>query len=295
MGVATVGLIYDLARSRASAAPRASSAGPDARADADHRRDLAPQQPGRAARAVPRRAPCGRSTAGCARTGSTRWLVLAGVFVGLGLRDEDGGGAARGPRRSPPAWLWVAPRAASPPSSSCWRGGAAMAAVGLAWPLLMWLTPGVRPPVDLRHGRQLDLVADPRLQRPRPPVRPERRPGRRHGGGGGGGGVFGGSAGPAAPAQRARSAARPAGCSASRSSPASALAVPTRLRRSDARTGCLIAVGGAFAVTAVAFSRAAGHLPPVLRVGARAVHRGARRRRRRRSLRGDRSPGSPVR
>jgi 4-amino-4-deoxy-L-arabinose transferase-like glycosyltransferase len=41
-----------------------------------------------------------------------------------------------------------------------------------------------------------------------------------------------------------------------------ALAVSTRLRREDGRAGWLIAVGAAFAVTAIAFSRASGIFHP---------------------------------
>ena len=87
MGVATVGLVYDLARSSASAAPRGVRRGPRARADADHGRDLAPQQPGRAAGAVHHRRPCGRPTAAC-EDGRARWLLAAGAFVGLGFETK---------------------------------------------------------------------------------------------------------------------------------------------------------------------------------------------------------------
>ncbi len=59
-----------------------------------------------------------------------------------------------------------------------------------------------------------------------------------------------------------RSAGRRAGSSGSRSSPAVALVASTRLRRDDARTGWLIAVGAAFAVTAITFCRASGIFHP---------------------------------
>ena len=60
-----------------------------------------------------------------------------------------------------------------------------------------------------------------------------------------------------------------------------ALLALTRLKRTDARTGWLIAVGGTFLTIAVAFSRAEGIFHPVLRGPARAVHGRAGRRDRR--------------
>lgn len=55
------------------------------------------------------------------------------------------------------------------------------------------------------------------------------------------------------------SAGRPAGCSASRPWPAWR---SSRLKRTDARTGWLIAVGGTFAITAITFSKAQGIFHP---------------------------------
>ena len=144
MGVATVGLVYDLARSRFGRGGGIGG-GPDARADADHGRDLAPQQPGRAARAVhhggglgarPRPAP----------EGSVRWLMLGRRVRRARLRDQDGRGAAgrAGHRRG--VAVGRAARAVLAPSRQLLAGGAVMAAVGLAWPLLMWLTPASSRP-----------------------------------------------------------------------------------------------------------------------------------------------------
>ena len=116
--------------------------------------------------------------------------------------------------------------------------------------------------MDLGHVRQQHLVADLRLQRRRPRRRADRRPG----GGGGPGGGAGGDCSAAPPAcsgccSRA-SATRPAGCSASPRGRRSGWSSLTRLRRSDPRTGWLIAIGGAFATTAVVFSFAAGIFHP---------------------------------
>ena len=218
--------------------------------------------------------------------GRTRWLVLRRRRRRPRLRGQDG---ARAAGRARDRRGVAVGRAARPLAAvrQLLAGGAAMVVVGVAWPLLMALTPGRRPPVDLGHERQQHLVADLRLQRPRPARRPGRRAGRdgrRRPGGGGGGGVFGGSTGRAAPARREP---RRPGRLAARLRPGRRRR-PRRSRRGcaarDPRTGWLIAVGGAFrADRAVAFSTRQGHLPPVLRLAARPVHRRARRRRRRRS------------
>ena len=140
-----------------------------------------------------------------------------------------------------------------------------MVVVGLAWPMLVWLTPASDRPVGLGHERQQHLVADPRLQRPRPALRAERRPGRRRRRAGrlaAAAGLFGGE--PGALRLLNQSLGGQAGWllgfalvgGASCSSPL------TRLRRADPRTGWMIAVGGAFLVTAVAFSQAQGIFHP---------------------------------
>ena len=137
------------------------------------------------------------------------------------------------------AWLWVAPRGRVAAARQLAAAGAALVAVGLAWPVLVWLTPAADRPWVVRHRRQLDLVAHPRLQRPRPAG----------GQSGGPGGAPAARAGPAAAraacsaaapvpcaCSTAPSGARPAGCSAPRSSAAvllvatRACAAPTRAR-----------------------------------------------------------------
>ena len=217
MGVATVGLAYDLARRRFGRAA-GFVAGLVARADADHGRDLAPQQPGRAADAVRRRRRCGRSCAAL-EDGRDAWLVWPGVCVGLGFETKMAAALLVVPGIVA-AWLWVAPRGRLRALRQLLAGGAAMAAVGLAWPLLIVADARRRPAVDLRHRRQLDLVADPRLQRPRPAVRPGRRARRRRGRSAAAAAAAASSAArrPGCACSTRRSAARPAGCSASRSS-----------------------------------------------------------------------------
>ena len=193
--------------------------------------------------------------------GRTRWIVLAGVCVGLGFETKMGAALLVVPAIVA-AWLWVAPRGRLAAMRQLLAGGAAMVVVGGAWPLLMMLTPAVEPPVDLGHERQQHPQPDPRLQRPRAPRRAGRRPadrGRRR--------VRAAARRSAAPPARCAcstraSAGRPAGCSASPLVAIVALAVATRLRRADARTGWLIATGGMFLTTAVAFSFAQGIFHP---------------------------------
>ena len=134
-----------------------------------------------------------------------------------------------------------------------------MAAVGLAWPLLMWLTPASsRPYVSGTDDNSIwSLILGynglGRLF--------GQSGGPGGGMGGGGGATFGGSTGPLRLFNEALGGqagwflgfAVVAGI---------ALAVASRLRRDDARTGWLIAVGGAFAVTAITFSRASGIFHP---------------------------------
>ncbi len=72
--------------------------------------------------------------------GRTRWIVLAGVAVGLGFEAKMAAALLVVPALVA-AYLWVAPRGRAAAVRSLAAGGAAMAAVGLAWPLLIWLTP----------------------------------------------------------------------------------------------------------------------------------------------------------
>ena len=157
------------------------------------------------------------------------------------------------------AYLYVAPRGRLTAIRQLLAGGVAgRGRPGLADP--GHPDPGGRPAVDLRHGGQQRLVTDLQLQRRRAAGRADRRPGRRWW------------------RRRERSvrrhhraysacsarvwATRRAGCSASPLVAGVGLLVITRLRRNDPRTGWLIAVGGAFATSAVVFSFASGIFHP---------------------------------
>ena len=182
--------------------------------------------------------------------GRTRWMALAGVAVGLGFEAKMAAALLVVPALAA-AWIWAGHRA-----RALLAGGAAMTAVGLAWPVLVWLTPAAdRPWVSGTSdnsiwslilgynglGRLLGQDGGP--------------------GGMGGGAMFGGEPGVLRLVNEALGgqggwllgAAVVGGV---------AVLVATRLRRVDPRTGWLIAVGGAFLTTAIAFSRAEGIFHP---------------------------------
>jgi 4-amino-4-deoxy-L-arabinose transferase-like glycosyltransferase len=198
--------------------------------------------------------------------GRTRWLVLSGVCVGLGFETKMGAALLVVPALAA-AYLWVAPRGRLAALRQLLAGGAAMAVVGLAWPVLVWLTPAADRPwvsgttdnsiwsliMNYNGLGRLDGQAG--------------GPGGTVGGPGGGGArgggnmVFGGSSGPLrlVDASLGGQAGWLVGMALAGGL---AIVVLTRLRRSDARTGWLIAAGGAFATTAVAFSFAKGIFHP---------------------------------
>ncbi len=196
--------------------------------------------------------------------GRTKWVVWAGVMVGLAFETKMLAAFLVVPGLVA-ALLWVAPRGRAAALRSLAAGGAALAVVGGAWPVLMWLTPASSRPWisgttdnsiwSLIFGYnglgRLDGQAGG----------PGGMAGGPGGGGGGGGGAFGGSAGPLRLLND--SLGGQAGwLLGSAIVAAVALVVVSRLRRSDARTGFVIAAGGCFAVCAVAFSFAQGIFHP---------------------------------
>ena len=188
--------------------------------------------------------------------GRVRWLVLAGAAVGLGFEAKMGAALLVVPAMTV-AWLWAAPR-------NRWRGllggGAAMAVVGGAWPLLMALTPASsRPWISGTSDNSIWSL-----------IFGYNGLGRLDGqaGGPGGGGMGGGGGG--------RSAATPASLRLLNESLGGqagwllgfalvaglALVVSSRLRRTDPVTGWVLAVGGSALTAAVAFSFASGIFHP---------------------------------
>jgi len=190
--------------------------------------------------------------------GRTRWLVLAGMAVGLGFETKMAAALMVVPGIAA-AYLWVAPRGRVAAVRQLLAGGAAMVAVGGAWPALVALTPAAsRPWVSGTSDNSIfSLIFG---------YNGFGRLGGQAGGpggmgGGGGGGVFGGD--PGVLRLLDSSLGGQAGWLLGFAVVGGlALVAASRLRRLDARTGWIIAVGGAFAVTAVAFSSAEGIFHP---------------------------------
>jgi 4-amino-4-deoxy-L-arabinose transferase-like glycosyltransferase len=191
--------------------------------------------------------------------GRTRWVVLAGVCVGLGFETKMGAALLVVPAIVV-AWLWIAPRGRIAAVRQLLAGGAAMVVVGGAWPLLMMLTPASdRPWISgTTDNSILSLILDYNgLGR----LDGQAGGPQNMGGGPGGGTTFGGATGPLRLFNEGLGGQ--AGWLLGFALVAIvALAIATRLRRSDARTGWLIATGGIFLTTAVAFSFAQGIFHP---------------------------------
>jgi 4-amino-4-deoxy-L-arabinose transferase-like glycosyltransferase len=190
--------------------------------------------------------------------GRTRWVVLSGVAAGLGFEAKMGAALMVVPALAA-AWLWVAPRGRVAALRQLGLGGVAMAAVGLAWPLLVWLTPASdRPWISGTSDNSIwSLIFGynglGRL------TGQQGAPGG--GGPGGGGGAFGGD--PGLLRLLNESLGGQGGWLLGFAAVAGiGLVVLTRLHRDDARTGWIVAVGGAFLTTAVAFSQASGIFHP---------------------------------
>ena len=188
--------------------------------------------------------------------GSTKWLALAGVAVGLGFEAKMGAALMVVPGMAL-AWLWVAPRGRLTAVRQLAIAGAALLAVALAWPLVVWLTPASsRPWISGTSDNSIwSLIWEyngfGRL---------EGQTGG-PGGGMGGGGFFGGETGALRLLNEALGGQ--AGWTLGLAAVGGlGIAALSRLRRTDPRTGWIVAVGGAFAVTAVAFSFAGGIFHP---------------------------------
>src|SRR3954471_12591320 len=156
------------------------------------------------------------------------------------------------------AWLWVAPRGRPAAIRATAWFTAAMAAVGLAWPLLMWLTPAAdRPWISGTSDNSIwSLITG---------YNGVGRVAGQAGGpqafGGGGAGPFGGSTGLGRLLNA--SLGGQAGWLLGFALVAGvAVVAASRLRRADARTGWVLAVGGAFLTSAVVFSFAGGIFHP---------------------------------
>ncbi len=187
--------------------------------------------------------------------GRTRWLALAGVSVGLGFETKMGVALTVVPGIAA-AWLWIAPRGRGRLDAlrQLFAGGAAMAIVGGAWPALVELTPAAdRPWVSgTSDNSVLSLIFG---------YNGLGRVDGQSGVPGGSSNMSGGTPGPLRLLSSALGGqvgwllgfAVVGGLG---------ILLASRLRRSDPRTGWLLAVGGAFLTTAVLFSAASGIFHP---------------------------------
>jgi 4-amino-4-deoxy-L-arabinose transferase-like glycosyltransferase len=193
--------------------------------------------------------------------GRTRWLVVAGACVGLGFEAKMGAALLVAPALAA-AWLWVAPRGRLAAVRQLGAGGAALVAVGGAWPLLVALTPAAdRPWVAGTSDNSIWSLILGYNGLGRLDGQAGGPGGGMGGAAGGGAGPFGGDAGPlrlldaslGGQAGWLLGVALVGGV---------AILLASRLRRTDPRTGWLVAVGGAGLTTAVAFSFAEGIFHP---------------------------------
>jgi 4-amino-4-deoxy-L-arabinose transferase-like glycosyltransferase len=195
--------------------------------------------------------------------GRLRWLVLAGVSVGLGFETKMGVALTVVPGIAA-AWLWMTPagRGRLHALRQLLAGGAAMVVVGGAWPALVELTPAADRPwvAGTSDNSVLSLIFGYNgLGRVEGQTGGPGSAGGR--GGGGGSALFGSSPSPFRLLNSALGGQ--AGWLLGFAAVSGlAILVATRLRRSDPRSGWLIAVGGAFLVTAVLFSAASGIFHP---------------------------------
>jgi 4-amino-4-deoxy-L-arabinose transferase-like glycosyltransferase len=194
--------------------------------------------------------------------GRTRWLVAAGVLVGLGFETKMGVALTVVPGIAA-AWLWVSPagRGRLHALRQLLAGGAAMVMVGGAWPALVQLTPAAdRPWISGTSDNSIFSLMFEYNGLGRVDGQTG-GPGAAAGGPGGANSLFGGSTGPLRLLNSALGGqagwllgfALVGGLG---------ILIASRLRRADGRSGWLVAVGGAFLTTAVLFSAASGIFHP---------------------------------
>ena len=185
--------------------------------------------------------------------GKTRWIVLAGIMVGLGFETKMGIALVVVPGIVL-AWLWMRPKGWNHALDQLVIGGAAMLLVAAAWPLLVAFTPASQRPwiAGTSDNNILSLIFG---------YNGFGRVGGQRGGPTNLLGVFVGPSGPVRLLNAALGGQAGwllglglAGLIAG--------AIATRMRRSDPRTGWLIAVGGSFLAAAVVFSIAQGIFHP---------------------------------
>lgn len=191
--------------------------------------------------------------------GRTKWLLFAGAAIGAAFTTKMGAALLVIPALGA-AYLWSAPVTRKRALVQLLAGGGVFIAVAAAWPLLMALTPAAsRPWISGTTDNSIwSLIVE------------YNGLGRLNGqmggpgggnGGGPGGGVFGGEAGLTRLFNSAMGA-QVAWLFGFAAIGGIAIALVSKLRPSDARSGWLVAVGGIFVTCAVAFSFAKGIFHP---------------------------------
>lgn len=192
--------------------------------------------------------------------GRTRWMVLSGLLIGLGFTTKMAAALLVAPAIAA-AWVWVRPGGTRNAVRGLAAWGATLAASALAWPVAVWLTPASsRPWISGTSDNSIwSLIFGynglGRL------FGQSGGPGGGGPGGGPGGGVFGGDPGLTrlwnealgGQASWLLGGALVAGLG---------LALVTRLRRDDKRTGFVLAAGGSLITIALSFSMAEGIFHP---------------------------------
>lgn len=190
--------------------------------------------------------------------GRTRWLLFAGAAIGAAFTTKMGAALLVIPALGV-AYLWAAPVTRGRAFLQLLAVSGVMIVVAGAWPLLMALTPAAsRPWISGTTDNSIwSLILE------------YNGLGRINGqmggpggnGGGPGGGVFGGEAGIGRLFNSALGA-QVAWLFGFAIASALSIAAVSKLRASDQRTGWLLTVGGIFATSAIAFSFAKGIFHP---------------------------------
>jgi 4-amino-4-deoxy-L-arabinose transferase-like glycosyltransferase len=191
--------------------------------------------------------------------GRTKWVVWCGVMVGLGFEAKMSTALLVAPAVAI-AWLWASPNGLLKSVRQLLGGGAAMVAVGGAWPLLVALTPAAdRPWISGTADNSIwSLITNYNgVGR----IAGQSGGPAGTGGFGGGGSTFGGSSGVLRLFNSGLGGqvgwligfALVSGLG---------VLVMTRLRRHDPNTGWILAVGGSALTSAVVFSVAQGIFHP---------------------------------
>jgi 4-amino-4-deoxy-L-arabinose transferase-like glycosyltransferase len=191
--------------------------------------------------------------------GRTKWLVWSGVCVGLGFETKMAVALAVVPGIVA-ACLWVAPRGRAAAVKALSAGGGAMVLVGGAWPALVALTPAAdRPWISGTSDNSIWslIVGYNGVGR----IAGQAGGPSSAGGAGGGGGLLGGDTGPLR-LLNASLGGQDGWLIGFAVLAGLGMLLASRARRGDPRTGWILAVGGSFLATAVVFSVAHGIFHP---------------------------------